>query len=239
MSSVIKIGIIGDYDGRLSHKATEDAIRHSAVKSGLLYEVKWLPTVELEAGAKDMLDSYDGLWCAPGSPYQSMLGAIYAIQYAREHDIPFLGTCGGFQHTALEYARNMLQMEEIRNKDFDPYSPNLFITALTCSLVGQTKNILIKRNSRIYQIYGGTQTIERYNCSFGLNKEFQEKLEQNGLKVAGTDEEGEARIILIEKNRFFMATLFQPQLSSTSDQPHPLIMSYIKSVKDYHLSKNK
>ncbi|HWT27308.1 MAG TPA: hypothetical protein VN131_05160 [Mobilitalea sp.] len=229
MSSAIRIGIIGDYDGRPSHLATEEAIRHCSEKSGLLYVVDWLPTLELEKGAEDILCIYDGLWCAPGSPYQSMLGAVRAIQYARENDIPFLGTCGGFQHAALEFAMNVLKIEEIQKSGFDPYSPNLFLSALSCSLVGQTKQILLGKDSRLFEIYGCTKIEERYNCSFGLQKDFQNQLEQGGLKVTGTDEEGEARIMLIEKNRFFVATLFQPQLSSTIDHPHPLIMAYIKS----------
>lgn len=233
MNSIIRIGVIGDYDGRPSHRATEEAIKHCAEYLKLSLEVQWISTASLEDGVEQKLIDFDGLWCAPGSPYQSMLGAVNGIQYAREFNVPFIGTCGGFQHAAIEYARNVLQIKEIQGKDFDPYSPNMFISALSCSLVGQTRHIVITENSMIHHIYGILETDEKFNCSFGLNREFQLKLIQNGLKVVGTDEEGEVRILVLEKNQFFVATLFQPQLSSTPDHPHPLILAYLTGAKEY------
>lgn len=230
MNSVIKIGVIGDYDGRPSHVATDEAIKHGATKLGLDIEVKWLPTDSLEKDVAKRLNCFDGLWCAPGSPYKSMSGAVNGIQYARENNIPFLGTCGGFQHAVIEYARNILNIEEARKDDFDPYAPNTIISALSCSLLNQSRHISIDKNTEIYRIYGTTHVEEKYNCNFGLDRGFQAKLVQNGITIAGMDEEGETRIIMIEKNKFFVATLFQPQLSSTYDNPHPLILAYLSAA---------
>jgi CTP synthase (UTP-ammonia lyase) len=161
-----------------------------------------------------------------------MTGAVNAIQYARENKIPFIGTCGGFQHAVLEYARDVLKIKEVAEEDFDLYSPNAFISQLSCSLVGQTRHILLDRNSFVYDIYGKPETEEKYNCSFGLNKDFQNKLDQAGFKVVGTDEQGEARIMILDNHQFFLATLFQPQLTSTPDNPHPLVLAYLSYVRD-------
>lgn len=237
MNMGMKIGIIGDYDGRPSHLATNEAIKHCADKLGAAFEITWISTDSLEEEVCPKLKSYDGLWCAPGSPYKSMIGAINAIQFARENDIPFIGTCGGFQHATLEFARNVLKIKEILADDFDPYMPNDYISPLSCSLVGQTRHIFLNKNSYIYQIYGTAETEEKYNCSFGINKDFQKMLDLDGFKVVGTDEQKEARIMVVEKNRFFVATLFQPQLSSTADNPHPLILAYLSGVRDFHLRK--
>lgn len=234
MESMIKIGIIGDYDGRPSHLATQEAIRHCAAEAGILCEASWLPTTSFEQGTGDLLNNFDGLWCAPGSPYQSMWGAINAIQFARENNVPFIGTCGGFQHAALEFARDVLLLEELKDSSFDPYSPNIFITSLSCSLVAQTRHIYLNKNTKLHHIYGITEIEEKYNCSFGLIKEFEKRLDQNGFQVAGSDEAGEARILIIERNRFYIATLFQPQLSSTAENPHPLILSFLSHARDYH-----
>jgi CTP synthase (UTP-ammonia lyase) len=87
-------------------------------------------------------------------------------------------------------------------------------------------------------VYGATEIEEKYNCSFGLNKDFQNQLDHSGFKVVGTDEKDEARIMLIQQNHFFVATLFQPQLSSTFEKPHPLIMAYLTSVKEFSM-RNK
>lgn len=234
MKPDIRIGIIGDYDGRPSHLATDEAIKHCASRLGVVCEAIWLPTEELNQESEMKLQSFDGLWCAPGSPYRSMWGAIHAIRYARVNNVPFLGTCGGFQHAALEYAKNVLQTKELNNGEFDPYSPNLFISALSCSLTAQSRHIRLDENSVICKIYQSTEIEEKYNCSFGLNKDFEDMLMQNGLQIPGTDHEGEARILALEENRFYIATLFQPQLSSTAKNPHPLILSFLSQAKVYH-----
>ncbi|MHB8131197.1 MAG: CTP synthase C-terminal region-related (seleno)protein [Mobilitalea sp.] len=217
--------------------ATNEAIKHCANKLGLTQETKWLSTNLLEEGTKQKLSCFDGLWCAPGSPYKSMLGAINAIKFARENNYPFIGTCGGFQHAVIEYARNVLQIKSIQGTEFNPYLPNSFITALSCSLVGQARHIIIAKDSNMNDIYGATEIEEKYNCNFGLNKEFQTILDQNGFKVIGKDTEGEARIVVLDENNFYVATLFQPQLSSTYETPHPLIMAYLSYVKDFYLSR--
>ncbi|SEW30851.1 CTP synthase C-terminal region-related (seleno)protein [[Clostridium] fimetarium] len=232
MSRKVRIGIIGDYDGRPSHLATEEALKHSAKKLGMEIQIKWIDTVEFEKDEQD-LQCFDGLWCAPGSPYKSMNGAINAIQYARENDYPFIGTCGGFQHAVIEYGRNVLQINNLKDINFNPYDANDFITALSCSLLGQEKRIFIDKNSKLYNIYDCTEIIEKYNCSFGLNKDFQNLLNQNGFKVVGTDENEEARIMTIKDNTFFFVSLFQPQLSSTYENPHPLISKYLSSAKTF------
>lgn len=231
MKKEIRIGVIGDYDGRPSHIATEDALRHCSEIIGIKLLIEWCPTKSFEYGKTEYLEIFDGLWCAPGSPYQSMNGALNAIQYAREHNIPFLGTCGGFQHAVIEFGRNVLHRKELQASDFDPYLPNDFITPLSCSLVGQTKIITISRESMIYHIYNKAVMEERYNCSFGLGREFQTQLDQEGFVVAGTDESGEARIMMLSDKEFYVATLFQPQLSSTVDNPHPLIMEFLSVCK--------
>jgi CTP synthase (UTP-ammonia lyase) len=94
MSRSLRIGIVGDYDpGRLSHVATDEAIRHAAQALGLTIDAVWVPTLSLEGqrgGAA--LSRFAALWCAPGAPYKSMEGALRAIRYARERGRPFIGT---------------------------------------------------------------------------------------------------------------------------------------------------
>lgn len=224
----LKIGIIGDFEpGRPSHKATNDALKHSADYLQLNCEIEWIPTDKLADDAVRSLSPYDGLWCAPGSPYKSMSGALNGIRFARENNIPFIGTCGGFQHAALEYAKNKLGINIIGDKDSDPYESNLFISQLSCSLIGETKEIYICKDTFVFNIYKETKITERYNCSFGLKSDFQELLSGNGMQIAGMDGNKEARILEIPQNRFYVATLFQPQLSSTPSNPHKLINAFL------------
>lgn len=235
MLSPIRIGVIGDYDGRPSHIATEDALRHSAAYLGLRQEIHWISTDTLETDVRQKLECFDAFWCAPGSPYKSAHGAMNAIQFARENNIPFIGTCGGFQHVVLEFARDVLGLSDVKRSDFDPYSPNLFISGLSCSLLGETQKLSIKSGTMSAQIYGRCDIVEKFNCSFGLNGEFANQLTRHGLIVAGTDNLGETRILELPLNRFFIATLFQPQLSSTPDDPHKLILAFLKSATSSQL----
>ena len=94
MKRTLQVGIIGDHDPqRLSHVATEEALEHAAQALGVGLEVEWAPTPSLDepdVGAR--LAPYDALWCSPGSPYRSAAGAHAGIRYAREQDVPFVGT---------------------------------------------------------------------------------------------------------------------------------------------------
>lgn len=236
--SLIRIGVIGDYDGRPSHIATNEAIRHCACYLGIKQETQWIATESLEDNNKLDLSQFDALWCAPGSPYQSTQGAMNGILFARENNYPFLGTCGGFQHVVLEFARDVLGLPEMKQKNFDPYTPNLFISALSCSLIGETKEIYLMPHTKVAAIYEAESAIERYNCNFGLNDLFKSQLVAHEFVVAGTDKMKDTRILELPHNRFFIATLFQPQLSSTANNPHKLILSYLKSAKEFSKIKN-
>jgi CTP synthase (UTP-ammonia lyase) len=231
----VRIGIIGDFDPKkISHRATHEALLHSADYLGINLDIDWLPTKPLESAADEALKGYDGLWCAPGSPYISYHGALRAICFAREHDVPFIGTCGGFQHAVMEYAQNVLNMGELHHEEWEAGAGAYFISALSCSLVGETRKIYLKHDSQTQHIYGAAEIEERYNCSFGLNPTFQEILDKGGFHIAGTDAAGEARIFELTKHRFYVATLFQPQLSSTGENPHKLIVAYLLAARNFH-----
>jgi len=103
----VRIGILGDFTPEFrSHHATNDALQHAAAKLNLTVQSEWLPTPSLvEPAAKKTLESFDGLWASPGSPYKSMEGMLKGIEFARTRDWPFLGTCGGFQYAVIECAR--------------------------------------------------------------------------------------------------------------------------------------
>ena len=239
MNDPLRIGIIGDFDAnRPSHKATNEALRHCAENLSMRLQPQWLATENLEGDVQPEMAGYDAFWCAPGSPYRSFKGAINAIRFAREHRYPFIGTCGGFQHAVMEYALNVLKMVEVNHAEYNPDASTFFITALSCSLVGETRRIFLKEGSLIRAVYGKDATDERYNCNFGLNTDFQATFDQSGFRVAGTDANGEVRIFELASSRFYIATLFQPQLSSTPQAPHPLILEYLRAAQAFHLSSS-
>lgn len=227
----MKIGIIGEYNPRFKpHVATNDAINHSSKKLGASIQFDWISTKTALEQFKAITESYRGFWIAPGSPYSHMIGALNIIKYCREYNIPLLGTCGGFQHIVIEYARNVLRIEDAEHAEYDPYASNLVVSKLLCSLVGQTLPINLEQDSKIYGIYQENKIKEQYYCNFGLNPVYRHQLHEAGLRTVGVDDNGETRIVELFGHRFFIGTLFVPQLQSTEEAPHCLITEFIKEV---------
>jgi CTP synthase (UTP-ammonia lyase) len=107
MTTEIRIGLIGDYDASVvAHQSIPVALQLAAKELALTIVPEWVPTEEIQDVA--CVAGFDGLWCVPASPYRNMEGALRAVRFAREKRRPFLGTCGGFQHAVIEYARNVL-----------------------------------------------------------------------------------------------------------------------------------
>ncbi len=226
MAPVRTIGIIGDFNaGNPTHVATNQSIQHAAEVLGKSFEAVWLPT-----DRRHHFGAFQGLFCSPGSPYRSLEGALIGIQYARENNIPFIGACGGFQHLVIEYARNMMGFQDAAHAESDPYASCLFITPLSCSLVGKTMEVAIKSGSKAALSYQATQSTEAYYCNFGLNPEYQQQLEQHGLEITGKDQNGEARIVELRGNSFFLGALFVPQVRSAKGAPHPLILDFCRAA---------
>ena len=162
------------------------AVAHAQPSStGDSAEVVWLDTETCKGLGDSDLSSFDAFWIAPGSPYKSMEGALRVIRYARLNDAPLLGTCGGFQHVVLEYARNVLGFSDAQHAEYDPYSSRLFIKELECSLAGQSMPVNIAPGSVAAGAYGATAATERYYCDFGLNMDYLDDLQAGGMVVSG------------------------------------------------------
>lgn len=233
MEPAVRFGIIGDYNpAAASHLATGQAIADAAAALGIQADIEWLPTQTLAQRATEGLP-YDALWCAPGGPYRSLDGALAGIRCARTERIPFIGTCGGFQHVVVEYARNVLGLDDAQHAEYSPSSGRLIVSELACSLRGKTMAIELQEGSRAYAIYQRTPIFEHYFCRFGLNPDYQEMIHSGGLHITGRDHTGGARIVEIVEHPFFIATLFVPQVNSSAATPHPLITAFVASAAAY------
>jgi len=232
LRSVLRAGVVGDYDpGNETHRATDAALVHAAGALGTAATGEWVGTDKVGSGGTRELEGFDCLLIAPGSPYRSTEGALAAIRYARTSDIPLLGTCGGFQHIVLEFARDVLGYDDAEHAEMNPDASRLFITPLSCSLVGQTMAVRLAPSSLAAAAYDRTEVSERYYCNFGLNPDYLSELVGAGLLVTGTGPEGEPRVIELPGLRFFVGTLFVPQASSTASSPHPLVLALLEAAQ--------
>ena len=220
--------MVGDYDqANSTHRATDAALEHAAAALGIDTESSWIATDSVVSEEDVSAGGFDGLLIAPGSPYRSMDGALRTIEFARTNDVPLLGTCGGFQHVVLEFARNVLGISDANHAEYDPYASKLFITPLSCSLAGLEMEVRIRPGTRARHAYGRRAATERYYCNFGLNPEYEKTLLAAGLVVSGEDQDGEARIVELPEKSWFVATLFVPQMNSTPAEAHPLISALV------------
>src|SRR5215472_8171454 len=171
MSSQLRIALVGDYNSSVTaHQAIPIALDLASAELGVQVAFDWVATAKIKDAASD-LSSYQGVWCVPASPYENMQGALDAIRFARERQIPFLGTCGGFQHALIEYAQNVLGMTNIEHAETNPSAAQPLISPLSCSLVETEAEIILEPESLLYKSYGTARIREEYHCGYGPNPE--------------------------------------------------------------------
>jgi CTP synthase (UTP-ammonia lyase) len=231
MATRTVIGIVGDRDpGNRTHQATEAAFGHLPEP----VDFQWVPTEQLERGAEARLASFGGLLISPGSPYRSMEGALEAIRYARERKVPLLGTCGGFQHIVVEFARNVLGIADADHAETSPTAPRLAVIPLTCSLAGQSHPVRVVAGTQAAALYRAETTVEPFFCNYGMNPDYRAQLEAHGLVVSGFGEDGRERILELRGHPFFFGTLYVPQVRSRPGEPHPLVAGLVAAARAGH-----
>lgn len=238
MTSTIHIGLVGDYDSNVpAHQAIPRALALAGEALAASVDCEWVPTQEINDTSR--VSSFDGLWCVPASPYRSMEGALRAIRYARESDLPFLGTCGGFQHAILEYARNVLGWTDAEHAETAPAASRLVIIPLSCSLVETAGAIHFRPGSQIAAAYGCLEATEEYHCRYGLNPALRSGIESGALRVGAHDESGEVRAVELADHPFFVATLFQPERAALSGRLPPLIKAFVGAADHAKRERNQ
>ncbi|AKL11582.1 TPA: CTP synthase [Kluyvera intermedia] len=230
VKDTLRIALVGDYNHDVvAHQAIPLAIDDAAAVLEITADYDWLATSEIRSS--DDLVGYDAIWVVPASPYKNPQGAFIAIQYARENAIPFLGTCGGFQHAIIEYARHVMGVSDAAHQETDS-TGRMVIVPLSCSLVEQVAEIELRPNTLIARAYGQEKISEGYHCNYGISPEFAAELEKCDMRVTGWDEDGEIRAVELTNHPFFVATLFQHERNALAGRPVPLVQAMLKAAKD-------
>ncbi|HCN96838.1 MAG TPA: hypothetical protein DIT59_09305, partial [Leclercia sp.] len=221
----------GDYNPDvLAHQAIPLAIDDAAAVLEVTADYDWLATTELTS--PEDLVGYDAIWLVPASPYKNADAAFIAARYARENSVPFLGTCGGFQHALIEYARNVLGWQDAAHAETDTEG-RMVIAPLTCSLVEQSDAIELRANTLIARAYGQEEIEEGYHCNYGVSPEFAKELEKGDMRVTGWDAQGEIRAVELVTHPFFIATLFQHERAALAGRPAPLVQALLRAALNY------
>ncbi|GLR13436.1 hypothetical protein GCM10007907_22260 [Chitinimonas prasina] len=226
----LRIALVGDYQGQvIAHQAIPRALELAALALDCDLAPVWLPTDTLRQASD--LDGYAGIWCVPASPYRSTAGALTAIRHARETGTPFLGTCGGFQHAVLEYARHVLGWHAADHAETAPMAELAVISPLSCALIEETGLVQLRAGSRLAAAYGTPHALESYHCRYGINPALQASLLAGPLVAVAHDAAGEVRAVELTNHPFFIATLFQAERGALQGRLPALVAAFVRACQ--------
>ena len=241
---VVRIGIVGKYvEYEDSYKSLKEALVHGALAHNLKLEVNWIEAEGLEAADKTdksyeaQLEEYDGLLVPGGFGKRGIEGMLRAIQYAREKQVPYFGICLGMQTACIEYARNVCGLADANSSEFDPATPHRVIYKLRelrgVEELGGTMRLgawpcKIEAGTLAYQVYGQTEISERHRHRYEFNREYEETMVANGLRISGSTPDGTyVEMVEIPGHPYFIGCQFHPEFKSKPLEPHPLFKAFV------------
>ena len=226
-----RIILIGERDlDKKAHLGIEASLALYRREANFRIDYDWVNTAAITPESVEaILREVSGIWCTPGSPYENTSGALLAIQYARVEKKAFLGTCGGFQHALMEFAENVLK-REATHQELAPAALVPLIVKLSCSLIGAKGNVIVTDPEFFSSILGATQSIEEFNCSYGMNTVLEEAFNGSELRFVARDEVGQVRAFRLRGHPFFVGTLFQPERKALASSLHPVVRAFFEAI---------
>lgn len=238
----ITIGLIGKYiELKDSYKSIVESFIHAGAANECKIKIMWLHSEKIsEKNVGIKLDGLKGILVAPGFGERGIDGKIAAIKYARENKLPFLGICLGMQCAVIEFARNVLGMENAHSTEVNIKTPYPVIDKMNAQKgvtnKGGTMRLgaypcKLKKGSKIFEVYGKEMISERHRHRYEFNNEYLKKFEAAGMKATGINpDNGLVEIIEIADHPWFVGVQFHPEYKSTVAQPHPLFIEFIKAA---------
>jgi CTP synthase (UTP-ammonia lyase) len=224
----VAIALVGDRQPAHASHRELDAVRGQL---GEGVSAEWLATDEDRV--RD-LGEFDGIWLVPGSPYADNVAACSAVTWARENDVPFLGTCGGLQYAVVEYFRNVLGFVGASHAESDGSDASNVVHALACSLQGEERQVRPVAGTRFSALVDDQPFAGMHYCSYGPGPDEVERLVEGGMVVEATAEDAGSEVLELPANRFFILTLFQPQVGALAGKPlHPLLREFVRCARAY------
>ncbi|OBV28326.1 CTP synthase [Helicobacter sp. CLO-3] len=257
----ITIAFVGKYlNLKESYKSLTEALIHAGANTDTRVNIKWIDSQSLDSSDTSILNDVDAILIPGGFGERGIEGKITAIQYAREHKIPFLGICLGMQLSIIEFARNVLGIKEANSSEFDADTKEPFIYLIEdfidqqgisqlrthTSPMGGTMRLgeyecVLKKGSKIYESYNKQSTIkERHRHRYEANPKYRKMLESSGLIISGESKNGLIETIEIEDHPFFVGVQFHPEFTSRLQNPNPIILAFVKkALESKHASQHE
>ncbi len=241
LEHTVTIGLVGKYvqlhDAYLS---VAEALRHAGYDCGARVDIRWIDSETVTAEtAPEVFSGCNGIIVPGGFGDRGVEGMIATAQYAREHDMPYLGICLGMQVAVVEFARNVCGLPDATSGELDPESPNKVIDFLpdqneTVSKGGTLRlgayPCRIAEGTVLRRCYGEEEVRERHRHRYEFNNDYRAILEENGLSLCGQSPDGYiVEAVELGEKRFFVGVQFHPEFKSRPNRPHPLFVGLVSA----------
>ncbi|MUV60839.1 CTP synthase [Halobacterium sp. CBA1126] len=237
-SGEVDVALVGKYALEDAYMSIHEALKHAGLERGVDVNVLWVDSEKMNDDHEQRLREADGVVVPGGFGSRGTEGKIRAIQYAREHDVPFLGLCLGFQLAVVEYARNVLGMDDAHSSEIDDETPYPVIDLLPEQYdledLGGTMRLgahdtEIQPGTLAHELYGDTSCTERHRHRYEVNPEYIDDLTENGLTFSG-EAGNRMEILEYDDHPFFFGTQFHPEFRSRPTRASPPFVGLLDAV---------
>ncbi|MEI9811749.1 MAG: CTP synthase [Acidobacteriota bacterium] len=235
----VNIGLVGKYvEYEDSYKSLKESLLHGGLAHNVKVNISWIESERLKwPESHDELAKFDGILVPGGFGRRGVEGMLHAIRYAREQKVPYFGICLGMQTLVIEFARNVCGLEHANSTEFDPATPDRVIYKLRelkgVDELGGTMRLgayacQLADNSFARQAYGKREIQERHRHRYEFNREYEDILKKNGLKLTGETPDGVyVEICELADHPWFLGCQFHPEFKSKPLEPHPLFRAFV------------
>ncbi|MUH04577.1 CTP synthase [Commensalibacter melissae] len=256
--SEVNVAIVGKYTALLdSYKSLIEALIHGGIANKVKVNFQWIEAQKLETmdNLSGFFENANAILVPGGFGERGSEGKIKAIQYAREHNIPFLGICFGMQMAVIECARNLANLTNASSSEFGPTDEPLIGILTEWIEADQVKHrysgnnmggtmrlgsyqAVLTPDSKVAEIYGDVKIQERHRHRYEVNIHYKDQLEKTGLRFSGLSPDGVLpEIVEYTDHPWFIAVQYHPELKSKPFSPHPLFSSFIKAATEQAIPK--
>lgn len=241
----VRIGLVGKYvELQDAYKSINESLFQAATYLDHKLSLHYIHSEKLSAGnADEKLAGMDGVIIAPGFGQRGIEGKFHALKWCREHDVPTFGICLGMQCMVIEFARNVLGLEDANSTEMDTKTPYNVIDLMeeqkSISNMGGTMRLgaydcVLTPDSTAAKAYGQTSVRERHRHRFEFNDEYRERFEQAGMKCVGENPDTHlVEVVEIPGKRWYVGTQYHPEYQSTVLHPNPLFLDFVKAAIAY------
>jgi CTP synthase len=239
----VRIAVVGKYtDYADSYKSVQEALIHGGIANDVGVEIAWTSSDLFTdaARARQLIEGCDGLLVPGGFGVRGVEGMVDAIRAARETKTPFFGICLGMQVAMIEFARNVIKLDDSNSSEFAPECGNPVISLLESQQnvkdMGGTMRLgayacRLKPGSRAAEIYGQPEISERHRHRYEVSNQYREQYQQHGMRLSGLSPDGSlVEMIELSEHPHFVACQFHPELKSRPTRPHPLFSAFVAAA---------